>query len=310
LTEVVGSENVKVYFDTEDTYGDGGSAGLPDFSWLGIVQEPAQAMDNNLSECRGIGDIDINSLRPGMVAPDLDIKYIIQKYKAGGCAYGDWDPATFLKYATTFPTGLGLEWLASFGATPTIISLWYKGFLVDSLEIDFTADSFVTASVKLLGQNIAVGTAAVGNSYEDNPLDLANSNCLPLTGFDAEVFMNATGAVDVPLTNVKSVKLSVKNHLARIPVIRSATPTLLKYIQRTKRELTGEIVVFMESSSEYKDLVDMTDLDIRVDLDSTQDRPYFDFSHCTLDKGSIGTRINEFPCDVVLPFKAVSLTIG
>jgi hypothetical protein len=302
LTDVICPEHVKVFYDVEDVYGDGGSSGAPDFSWIGIIQDVPQTFDYSRKECRGLGSIDISALADGLKSPELSIKWVIQRKS------GAFDPLTFLDYAKSFPEGIGVEWGAEYGLS--YLSMWYKGLLPDSLDVEFSIDSFQIATMKLIGREVIDGVAFVGSGYQDNPLDVANGYSLPLTGHDAEVFMNAAGASDESLTDVKRVKFSLKNNLTRVPVIRENISNLLKYILRTKRELSGEITCFMENKDKYADLLNSTLLDIRIDLQKTDNTPYFDFTNVKLDKGSITTRINEVPCEVTLPFIASSLGTG
>lgn len=297
-----------MYYDTEDAYADGGSGGAPDFQWCGIIQDAPQSFTNNKRQCRGIGSVDVNALADGLQSPEITLKWIVQRKRTVATAF---NPATLLAYANVFPTyGLGIEWLATYGATPSYVSLWYKGMLMDSLDIDFSIDSFITATAKFVGYSITDGTAGVGNSYASNPLNLANNYALPLTGYDAEVFYNAAGGGDTALTKVKSVKLSIKNKLRRIPVIQTSNSTYLKYIEKGQRELSGEIVCYMEDKTEYANLLDATALDIRVDLQKTDNTPYLDFTGCKLDTGNLTTNITTIPCEISLPFTATGISIA
>ena len=308
MTDVVTPQSVQVYYDVEDSYADGGSAGSPDFAWVGIIQDAPQSFTNNKRQCRGIGSVDVNSLADGLQSPEITLKWIVQRKRTVATAF---NPATLLAYANTFPTyGLGIEWLTTYGATPSYVSLWYKGMLMDSLDVEFSIDSFITATAKFIGHSIVDGTEGVGNSYATNPINLANSYALPLTGYDAEVFYNAAGGADTALTKVKSVRFSIKNKLRRIPVIQTSNSTYLKYIEKGQRELTGEIVCYMEDKTEYAHLLDATALDIRIDLQKTDNTPYFNFTGCKLDTGSISTNLTTVPCEVTLPFVATGITIA
>jgi len=307
MTDVIAPEHIGVQYDVETAYADGGSGGSPDFAWIGIIQDAAQAFENMKRECRGIGSVDPNAFADGLQSPEITIKWVIQRKRTVATAF---NPATLLAYAETFPsTGLGIEWLATYGST-SYVSLWYKGMMIDTLDIDFSIDSFIIATAKFVGHSIVDGTASVGNSYASNPISLANNYALPLTGYDAEVFMNAAGGADVALTEVKSVHLSVRNNLKRIPVIQTSNSTNLKYILKGRRELTGEIVCYIEDKTEYAHLLDATDLDIRVDLHKSDNVPYFNFTNAKLDRGSLTTRITEIPCEVTLPFRATALAVA
>lgn len=306
---MISPQDVSVYFDIESSYGDGGSGGSPTFNWIGIIQDVTQGFTNNKLECRGIGSVDPNSFSNGLQSPEITIKYAIQRYNSDNV--DAFDPAAFLSYAKTFPTGLGIGWEATYGSSPSYVSMWYKGMEIDSLEIDFNIDSFIIATVKLVGKQVVdAATLISAASREANPIDVSVNQSLPLTGYDAEVFYNAAGGGDTAITNVKSVKLSVKNNIRRIPAIQTSNAQYLKYIRKSKRELTGEIVAFMEDKTQLADLLDATNLDIRIDLQKSDNRPYLDFTGCKIDAGNVSTRINELPCLVTLPFKSTGITIA
>jgi len=258
-------------------------------------------------ECRGIGSIDANAFADGLQSPEISLKWIVQRKRTVATAF---NPVTLLAYAKTFPTyGLGIGWEATYGSS--YMSLWYKGMMMDSLDIDFTIDSFIIATAKFVGHSI-VDTAALiaATSRASNPISIANSYALPLTGQDAEVFYNAAGGADTALTNVKRVHLTINNHLARVPVIQTSNAQYLKYILKTRRELMGEIELYVEDKDEYANLLDATNLDIRIDLQKSDNTPYFDFTGAKLDRGSLTTRLNEIPCYVTLPFRATGITIA
>lgn len=307
ITDVVCPEHVVVYYDAEDSYADGGSAGSPAFEWIGIIQDVPQTYEAARRECRGIGSIDVNAIANGLQSPEINLKWIVQRKRSVATAF---DPKTFMDYVDTFPTyGLGIGWEATYGSS--YASFWYKGMHIDKLEVDFTIDSFIIASAKLVGQQVVdAATLIAAASRASNPLNLANSYALPLTGNDAEVFLNAAGSGDSALTNVKRVHFSIANNLKRVPVIQTSNADLLKYIIKQRRELTGEIEVYFEDKTEYAYCLDATALDIRIDLQKTDNTPYFDFTGCKLDRSRITTRINEIPCYVTLPFVATGLSVG
>lgn len=244
-----------------------------------------------------------------MKAPNLTLKYAVQRYSAAN--EGNFDPKTFMDYVDTFPTyGLGIGWEATYDAT-TYLTYWYKGALIDRLDVDFTVDSFIMATVKLMAQSVTSSASLItAASRASNPIDLTNSYCLPLTGHDAEVFINAAGGADSTNAKVKRVHFSIQNNLKRIPVIQTSNPELLKYIVKSQRKLEGEIELYVEDKTEYDYLLAATALDIRIDLQKTDNSPYFDFTGCKIDMGSFTTRINEVPCFISLPFKATGLSVG
>jgi len=241
-----------------------------------------------------------------MKAPDINLKWIVQQYESG-----TFDPKTFMDYVDTFPTyGLGIGWEATYNAS-TYLTYWYKGCLIDRLDVDFTVDSFIIATAKLMAKSVTSSASLItAASRASNPIDLTNSECLPLTGHDAEVFVNAAGSGDSTIATVKRVHFSIQNNLKRIPVIQTSNPELLKYMVKSQRKLEGELELYVENKTQYDYLLNATALDIRIDLHKTDNSPYFDFTGCKIDLGSFTTRINEVPCFITLPFKATGLTVG
>lgn len=312
MTDVLAPSDVSVLYDTENVYGDGAytnggcSPDYPDFKWIGIIEDVTQPYSNALRECRGIGSVDLMALAKSMKNPEVSLKWIIQRKRIVATTF---NPLTFMDYAVTPPIGLALGYEATYGSN--YLSLWYKGLMMDSLEVGFDIDDFQHATAKFVGQDLVVDSALItADSRASNPLDQVNGYALPLTGFDAEVFMNAAGVADVPLANVKKVHFYIKNNYVRIPVVRTSNEDLLKYVLRGKRELGGEITVYVETKSELDFLTESTLLDIRIDLQKTDNTPYFNFTNAKLDLGSLSTRLNEVPCELTLPFKATSIATG
>lgn len=306
MTDVISPDTVSVYFDTETALGDGGTGGTPAFKWIGIIDDVALPYDNSMKECRGIGSIDLRALSAGMKNPSIDLKYYVQKKRSVSPAF---DPATLLDYVVTPPTGIGLGYESTFGSS--YMSVWFKGAMLESLEVDFDIDGHVKATTKFVAQSATTSAALISAaSRAANPLDVANGYAIPLTGHDVEVFMNAAGAANSTMANVKRGRFSIKNNYVRIPVVRVSNSTLYKYILRSKRELSGEVVLFVESKAELDWLINATLLDIRFDLEKSGNTPYFDFTSATLDAGALSTKLNEIPCELTLPFKATAIAVG
>lgn len=308
MAMVIDPSCAQAYYDVETGFGDGGSGGSPDFAWIGIIQDVSNLSSYSKQTCRGIGSVDISAIRTGMKKPELTLKWIVQKKRTVATAF---DPATLLGYAETFPaTGLGLEVLYTYGATPSYVSLWFKGMMFDSLVLDWSIDSFVTATGKFVGQDLVTGVAGVGNSYAANPLDITNSYAAPLTGYDTEVFFDVDGAGDVSQANIRRVRFEIQNSLARRPVIQATTPEKIKYLIKGARELRGEITIYLESRTAFDYVLGNNSLDIMLDLEKGGNTPRFDFTGCKIDDSVLSTRLREVPCEVTLPFTATALTVS
>jgi hypothetical protein len=309
MTDVLAPENSQVRYGVENTYGDGDySSGCgghnPAFHWIGIIEDVTSNYDNSLRECRGIGSIDISALATGMRNPEVSIKWIVQRKRGSTFV-----PLTFMNYAVTPPVGITIGQEATFGSS--YLSLWYKGMMMDSLDVDFSIDDFIRATAKLVGRDVTVDndliTADSRDTYAPDPV---NSYYLPLTGQDAEVFLNSAGATDGDEAGVKKVHFYIKNNYVRIPVVRTTDSDLLAYILRGKRELGGELTIYVESFYELNRLKESTLMDLRINLQKTDDSPYFDFTNVKLDTGQLSTKVNEVPCELQIPFKAGAISTG
>jgi len=180
----------------------------------------------------------------------------------------------------------------------------------DSLVLDWSIDSFVTASAKLVGSSVTTGTAGVGGSYASNPLNLTNSYALPLTGFDTEIFFNVDAGGATTQTNIRKVHFEIQNKMKRLPVIQASNADLVKYLVKGLRELKGEITIYFENRTAFDYIIGDNSLTIRADLHKTDNAPYIEFTGCKFDEGVLATKINETPCEVALPFTATGLTIA
>jgi len=271
-----------------------------------MIQECPSLTSYSKIGARGIGSVDLTSIRTGMKKPELNLKWIVQRKRSVATAF---NPASLLALVHTFPTyGLGFEVLYTYGATPSYVSLWYKGCLLNKLTLDWNIDSWIIANAQIYSQNITTGVAGVGNSYASDPLNLTNSYALPLIGFDSEVWLDVDAGGDTS-TEVKRVHIEIDNKLSRLPVIQASNPELLKYMARGARTLEGEITVYFASKTAFDYVLGNNAIDIMIDLNKTDNSPRFDFTGCKIDDGVLSTRITEFPCEVALPFKATALSI-
>jgi len=305
---IVGPRHAQVYYDDEDSYGDGGSGGDPDWKWIGMIQDSASLTSYSKMAARGLGSVDASAIRAGMKKPELNLKWIVQKKRTVAVAF---DPKVFLKYAHTFPTyGVGIEVLYTY-ATSTYYSLWFKGMLFNKLSLEWTIDGWVTASAQFYGQNMVPSDAQSGTSptYESNPLNLANSYAVPLTGFDTEVFFDVDAGGDASAADIKRVKIDIDNKLVRRPAIQASNPELLKYMARGARELSGEMTIYFSNHTYYDYVLGNNKLDIMFDLEKVGNTPRFDFTGCKFDDAVLSTRITEFPCEITLPFTATALAV-
>jgi len=286
MSEVIAPEHVLLQYDVETAYGT--TPTNPTMNWIGIVQDVTPGLDMSKLKAGGIGSADIAYIRNGLRKPEMTIKYIPQNI-------------TFMDYARSIPIGLTLEYLAEYGATPSYVSLVHKGMLIDSMEVVLPKEDWDVVTLRLIGQNVTYGTAAItGETAASDPATA------PYSWFDAEIEMDVNGGLSEILVFGTS-KFYIRNHLRPIPVIRATNPTLLKYLQRSQRELGGEIQAYFEDKTHLDEVLASTDFAIRFTL--TGSTPFYDFTGCYWDRHTLTTRIKEIPCYVNLAFTATGVDI-
>jgi len=208
---------------------------------------------------------------------------------------------TFMDYARSIPIGLTVEYLAEYGATPSYVSMVHKGMLIDSMEVVIPKEDWDIVTLRLIGQTVTHGTTAISN--ETAASDPATA---PYSWFGATVQIDVNGGM-VEVDEIGTCKFYIRNHLRPIPVIRSTSATLLKYLQRSQRELGGEVQVYFEDKTRIDEVLASTDFEMRFILASTT--PFYEFTGCYWDRHTLTTRIKEVPCYINLAFTATAVGI-
>jgi len=161
------------------------------------------AIDPGLIKVRGIGSRDLQYIRKGLRRVDVGMSYALQNIQ-------------LLNFTMTLGS-MSLEvWYEKTGGT---ISLLHKGCRVNRTTVKCSIEDVIRSDVELIGQNLVVGTAKIGNSYtpwSENPVAFYES------------YVKKQAAT---LERVTDWKFVIENHLKRVPVIRTTDGHLLKYLQ-------------------------------------------------------------------------------
>lgn len=259
-SSVYTGEEAKAYYVEETTYGT--TPTNPAMLWIGVIQEVEPALDPRNIIIRGVGSRNVKAIRRGLRHIDLKIVYVPQ----------DWD---FFEYARSLKsTSIEVFYEKAAG----VLSLNHKGCKVDRIKVDVSIEDPVKVTADLIGQDLAVGTAKIGASYEAEPA--AN----PLTGNDCSV---SKGGVEI--TRFSDFSFEIVNNLKRQPVIRSTTPYLIKSLPERHETLQGTIRANFESKEELDDILADTEFTLLFNISGKN----FSFSGCKWRSSRLPTRIED-----------------
>jgi len=257
-------EEAKAYYVEEANFGE--TPATPAMLWIGIIQNIEPALDPSNIVIRGIGSRNVKALRRGIRAVNLKFTYIPQ----------DWD---LLPYARN-DKSLSIE--AFYEKTTGIISLNHKGSKIDNLKIEGSIEEPVKISVDLIGQDMAVGTAKIGASYEDEP------TTEPITGSECVIKKGET-----EVTRFSDFSLEILNNLRRQPVIKSTTPHLIKSLPRRHETLQGSIRADFESKTELDDIINDTDFSLIFEIGPAGNKKTFTFANTKWRVSRLPTKIED-----------------
>jgi hypothetical protein len=101
-------------------------------------------------------------------------------------------------------------------------------------------------------------------------------------------------------------KFNIENNFKRVPVIRSTSGYLLKYLQERHRVLTGELTFEFESKQEYDDVVSDSEFSLKMGLGGTNSAL---FKYCKWEKVGSPTKIEDL-VSLKAPFIARDVVIS
>jgi len=269
-------EQARAYYVEEATYGT--TPTDPTMLCIGVIQEVEPAVDPKNIVLRGIGSRNVKAIRRGLRNIDLKVVYTPQ----------NWD---FFNYARSLKS-TSIE--VYYEKTSGIISLNHKGCKVDKAKVDVSIEDPVKVTMDLIGQDVAVGTAKIGASYETEP----STN--PLTGSDCSI-----SKVGVEITRFSDFSFEIVNNLKRQPVIRSTTPYLIKSLPERHEVLQGSIRADFESTAELDDILGDTEFTLLFNIGGTN----FSFTGCKWKSSRLPTKIEDTVAQT-LEWEAKGLTIS
>lgn len=249
VVDTYGAHECRVYYVQESTYGQTPS----NPSMLGVNAENIEpSLNPSLIQVRGIGNRDLAALKRGLLKPALKISHIIPSDA----------PISFVQHVQTL-NSLSIQILyykGLFASATDIISLLYKGMRVDKLTVECGIDEVVKATVELIGRDVAVGTGKItGATYADYAGAVPYHQCFVQRG-------TADGSGLAAVERVTDWKFTIENSLKPVPVIRTTSGHLLKYLPARHRELSGELTFEFEDKGEFEDVVNDGEFSLKFGL--------------------------------------------
>ena len=285
MVQTYGSHESKLFYVEEATYGQTPTNPT-------MLSVPAQSIEpainpNNI-KLRGVGSIDLQAIKKGMRAPSLKIAFPLPSDA----------PINFLQYAKMeIAKSVSIQVLyfkGAFASATDIISLLYTGCKVQQATVECSIDDVVKANLELLSQNLTSGTAKIsGATYSDY------NGAVPFY----ESYIKKEGTT---LERVTDWKFTIENNLKQIPVIRSTSGNIIKYLPNRQRELSGELVFEFESKEEFDDIINDQEFDLEFGLGGANKAI---FSDCKWDTASSPTKIEDL-VSLKATFAAKTLTIS
>jgi len=281
---VYGAHEAKIYYVQESVYGT--TPTTP--SMLGIPAENVEpAIDPGLLRIRGIGSRDLQTIRRGLRQIDLKVSYPLPSSA----------PISFLQHIITLNSH-SIE--VFYEKTSGIIDLLHTGCRLDKATVECNIEDVIKATVDVIGQDLAVGTAKItGATYSDYTGAVPFNESYVQRGLG-----DGSGLADVE--RVTDWKFNVENNLKRVPVIRSTSGYLLKYLQERHRVLTGELTFEFESKQEYDDVIADSEFSLKFGLGGTNSAL---FKYCKWEKVGTPTKIEDL-VSLKAPFVARDVVIG
>jgi len=282
---VYGAHEAKVYYVQESTYGV--TPTNPSMLGIATAENVEPGLDPGLLKIRGIGSRDLKTIRRGLRHVDLRVAYALPSDA----------PINFLQHIITLNSH-SIE--VFYEKASGIIDLLHKGCRMDKVTVECSIEDIVKATADLIGQDLAVGTAKIsGATYADY------SGAVPYH----DSFVQRGDAGGGGLTAVERVtdwKFAIENNLKRVPVIRSTSGYLLKYLQERHRVLTGELTFGFESKQEYDDVINDGEFSLKFGLGGTNSAL---FKYCKWEKVGTPTKIEDL-VSLKAPFVARDIVIS
>jgi len=263
-----GAHEAKIYYVQETNYGE--TPTNP--SMLGIKAENVEpSLNPSLIKVRGVGSRDLQAIKKGLRHVGAKVVYPLPSDA----------PINFLQHIQTLDS-LSVE--VFYEKASGIIDLLHKGCRFEKAVVECSIEDVVKATVELTGQNVVVGTAKIsGATYADY------AGAIPY--YDSYVQRGAgDGSGLAAVERVTDWKFTIENNLKQVPVIRSSSGDILKYLPARHRNLTGELIFEFESKQEYDDVINDSEFSLKFGLGGTNNAL---FKFCKWENVATPTRIED-----------------
>ena len=278
-TPVYGAHEAKAYYVEESTYGV--TPTNPSMLGIATAESVEPAINPGLIKVRGTGSRDLQAIRKGVRRVGLKIAYNLPSEA----------PINFLQHVQTLDS-LSLE--VVYEKSAGIIDLLHKGCRFNRLTVECSVEGLLKAVAELIGQDVAVGTSKIsGATYADY------SGAVPYY----ESYVKKGGTT---LERVTDFGFTIENNLKRVPVIRTTSGHLLKYLPERHRNCSGEITFDFETKEEFDDVINDAEFSLEFGLGGTNKAV---FSNCKWENVGTPTRIEDLVA-LKAPFVAKTVAIS
>jgi hypothetical protein len=278
-----GAHEAKVYYVQETNYGV--TPSTPSMSGLKTAFDVEHNIDPGLLKLRGVGSRDLDTIKKGLRKPTLKFGYLVPSSS----------PINFLAYALNL-NSLSVE---VFYERASVIDLVFKGMKVDKATVQLTdlqsENAVITVpSIELMGQDAVVGASKIaGATYTDYSGAVAFNESYVKKGVTT-------------LDRATDWTWTIENHLKPVPVIRSTSGHLLKYLQERQRDCYGELTFEFESKEEHDEVLADTEFSLEFGLGGSNKAA---FSNCKWEGVQNVTRVEDLVA-VKAPFVAKTVAIS
>ena len=245
MVETYGVDEERYYYVAESVFGTTPTNPA-------MLSVPADVIDPGLDpsniKLRGSGSYDLQAIKRGLRKPSLKVNYLLPSAA----------PVELLLSAKMdLDKSLSCQviyWKGSFSSPSDVISLLYKGMRISKVSVECSIEDVIKAALELEGQDLETGTAKItGATYTDH---------LGAVAFHESYVKKDTTTLD----RVTDWKFDIVNNPRRVPVIRSSSGYLAKYIPFGHRELSGELTFEFESKAEMDEVLADTEFSLEFGL--------------------------------------------
>lgn len=248
MVETYGVDEERFYYVAETNFGETPASPA-------MLSVPADIIDPGFDpsniKLRGTGSYDLQAIKKGLRKPSLKVGYVLPS--AAPIELLQWAKMDLNKSLTCQI----IYWKGTFASPTDIISLIYTGIRFNKVSVECSIEDIIKAVAEFEGQNLATGIAKItGATYTDH---------LGAIAFH-ETYVKKDAAT---LDRVTDWKFDIINNVKRVPVIRTSSGNLAKYIPFGHRELGGELTFEFESKAEMDDALADTEFALEFGLSGT-----------------------------------------